>query len=77
MRWSIEKGDGSPQLGPMNRERWDWPRFQELLADPGRRAILEAAMAGHDLRIGDDIGRRFTGTGAVMRYRARPEAGNW
>jgi hypothetical protein len=59
----------------MDRDLWDWPRFLELLADPGRRAILQAAMAARDLRIGDDIGGRFTGTGVVMRFRARLEAG--
>jgi hypothetical protein len=32
---SIEKGDGSPQFGPVNREPWDSPPFTELLADPG------------------------------------------
>ncbi len=46
-----------------------------MLADPGRRAILDAAMAPHDVRIGDDIGGRFTGTGAVMGFRARLEVG--
>ena len=47
--WYIEKGDGSPQFGPVNRELRDWPRFTELLADPGRRAVLEAVVAKHDL----------------------------
>ena len=75
MGWYLEKGDGSPQFGPVNRELWDWPRFLELLADPRRRAILEAAMAANDLRIGDDIGGSFTETGAVMGFRARLEAG--
>ena len=59
-RLYIEKGDGSPQFGSVNREQWDWPRFTELLADPGRRAALEAAVAQHDLRIGDYIGGGFT-----------------
>jgi hypothetical protein len=34
--WHIEKGDGSPQFGPVNREQWDWPRFLELLGQAGR-----------------------------------------
>ena len=73
--WYIEKGDGSPRFGPVNRELWDWPRFLELPADPRRRAILEAAMAAHDLRIGDYIGGSFSGTGALVGFRARLEAG--
>jgi hypothetical protein len=73
--WYIENGDGSLQFGPVNRELWDWPRFLELLADPRRRAILEAAMAAHDLRIGDDLAGSFSGTGAVMGFRARLEVG--
>ena len=57
------------------RELWDWPRSTELLADPGRRAALEAVVAKHDLRIGDYIGGGFTPKGAVMGFRARLEDG--
>jgi hypothetical protein len=65
----------SPQFGPVNREQWDRPRLLELLADPERLAALEAVVAQHDLRIGDDIGGGFTLKGAVMGFRARVEDG--
>jgi hypothetical protein len=71
----IEKGDGSPQFGPVNREQWDWPRLLELLADPERRAALETVVVKHDLRIGDYLGGGFTPKGAVMGFRARLEDG--
>ncbi len=47
----------------------------ELLADPGRRAALEAVVAKHDLRIGDHIGGCFTPKGAVLGFQARLEDG--
>ena len=42
-----------------------------VLADPGRRAVLEAVVAKHDLRIGECIGAGFTPKGAVMGFRAK------
>ena len=33
--WYIEKGDGAPQFGPVNRELWDWPRFTRAARGPG------------------------------------------
>jgi hypothetical protein len=64
-----------PGWHPVNPELWGWPRFSELLADPARRASLEAVFAKHDLRIGDDTGGRLSGTGAVTGSRATLEAG--
>ncbi|MDQ1324235.1 MAG: hypothetical protein QG587_1571 [Chloroflexota bacterium] len=36
------------------------PRDPRCRTDLGRRAALEAVVVKHDLRIGDDIGGRFT-----------------
>ena len=74
--WYVEKGDGSPEFGPVNRELWDWPRFLEMLADPVRRGPFEAVVAKHRLRIGDYIGGGFTPKGAVMDLRAHIEDGD-
>ena len=74
--WFLEKGDGSPQFGPVNRELWDWPRFLELLADPARRAALETVVARHDLSIGNYHGGSFVPRGPMTGFRARFEAGD-
>jgi hypothetical protein len=72
--WFLERGDGSPKCGPVDRELWDWPRFLELLADPKRRAALEAVVARHDLSVGHYLGGSFR-PGVVPGYRARLEGG--
>ena len=74
--WFLERGDGSPKCGPVNRELWDWPRFLELLADPARRAALETVVARHDLSIGNYYGGSFIPTGSMTGFRARFEDGD-
>jgi hypothetical protein len=64
----IEKGTGTDEFGRVDRALWDWPRLLELLRDPARRRLLEAAFAAHDLRIGDYIGGRFHPEGALVHF---------
>jgi hypothetical protein len=71
----VEKGTGADEFGPVDRAHWDWPRFVELLRDPSRRRLLEAAFAAHDLRVGDYIGGRFDPSGALVQFVGRLEDG--
>jgi hypothetical protein len=71
----VEKGTGTDEYGPIDAALWDWPRFLDLLRDPGRRRPLEAATAKHDLRVGDYFGGRFSPGGDVLGFVGRLEDG--
>jgi hypothetical protein len=70
----VEKGDGSPDGGPVDG-RWDWPGFVRALETAPFQAKLERAMKLHGLRLGDYVGgNRFFKGGANVGFVAYPDA---
>jgi hypothetical protein len=71
----VEKGTGRDEYGPVDPQRWDWPRFLALLRDPARRRQLEAIVARHGMRLGDYVGGRFKKNGAIVGFTGTLEDG--